>query len=107
MGHGEGLNFGQRERRASLNGRNAPDRAGETALAIRNVASVEGRHPMVVLLAPEETPRADPHAGCCGGWGRKTPAIRLAFAPLQINTSRSIFILPPVSVSPISTLQLD
>jgi len=20
-----------------------------------------------------ETPRADPHAGCCGGWGRKTP----------------------------------
>jgi len=20
-----------------------------------------------------ETPRAEPHAGCCGGWGRKTP----------------------------------
>jgi len=21
----------------------------------------------------DEAPRADPHAGCCGGWGRKTP----------------------------------
>ncbi len=21
----------------------------------------------------DETPRADPHAGCCGGWGRKNP----------------------------------
>jgi hypothetical protein len=21
-----------------------------------------------------ETPRAEPHAGCCGGWGRKSPS---------------------------------
>ena len=25
------------------------------------------------LLNPAETPRADPHAGCCGGWGLNTP----------------------------------
>ena len=47
-------------------------RPGETALAIRYVVSVEGRHPRVVLLSnPKDTPRADPHAGCCGSRGRK------------------------------------
>ena len=25
------------------------------------------------LSNPAETPRADPHAGCCGGWGLITP----------------------------------
>ena len=25
------------------------------------------------LSNPVETPRADPHAGCCGGWGLDTP----------------------------------
>ena len=25
------------------------------------------------LSNPAETPRADPHAGCCGGWGLNTP----------------------------------
>ena len=48
-------------------------RPGEMALAIRFVISVEGRHLLVVLFTPRETPRADPHAGCCGGRGRKTP----------------------------------
>jgi hypothetical protein len=24
------------------------------------------------LSNPAETPRADPHAGCCGGWGLNT-----------------------------------
>ena len=28
---------------------------------------------MVTLSHPEEAPRADPHAGCCGSRGRKTP----------------------------------
>jgi hypothetical protein len=28
---------------------------------------------MVVLSNPEDAPRADPHAGCCGSRGRKTP----------------------------------
>ena len=28
---------------------------------------------MDVLSNPAETPRADPHAGCCGGWGLDTP----------------------------------
>ena len=31
---------------------------------------------MEILSTPEETPRADPHAGCCGGWGGDPPAIR-------------------------------
>ena len=26
----------------------------------------------------DETPRADPHAGWCGGWGRPPPATRLS-----------------------------
>jgi len=25
------------------------------------------------LSNPAEAPRADPHAGCCGGWGLNTP----------------------------------
>jgi len=28
---------------------------------------------MVFLSIPKETPRADPHAGCCGSRGRETP----------------------------------
>jgi len=28
---------------------------------------------MDALSNPAETPRADPHAGCCGGWGLNTP----------------------------------
>jgi len=28
---------------------------------------------MVFLSIPKEAPRADPHAGCCGSRGRKTP----------------------------------
>ena len=48
-------------------------RPGETALAARTVTSVGGRHPTVPLSNPEEAPRADPHAGCCGGWGLTTP----------------------------------
>jgi len=28
---------------------------------------------MVTLSHPEEAPRADPHAGCCGSRGRETP----------------------------------
>ena len=42
-----------------------------------------------------KTPRADPHAGCCGGWGRKPPATRLyafilaMWAPSWTRTSIS------------------
>jgi hypothetical protein len=43
---------------------------------------------MVVLLTPEETPRADPHAGCCGGWGGDPPGIRLAVISLALADSR-------------------
>ena len=32
---------------------------------------------MDILSNPAEGPRADPHAGCCGGWGLNTPATRL------------------------------
>ena len=28
---------------------------------------------MATLSHPEEAPRADPHAGCCGSRGRETP----------------------------------
>ena len=28
---------------------------------------------MDILSNPAEAPRADPHAGCCGGWGLNTP----------------------------------
>ena len=28
---------------------------------------------LVFLSTPEEAPRADPHAGCCGSWGIKAP----------------------------------
>ena len=27
----------------------------------------------IEYLAPKETPRAAPHAGCCGGWELETP----------------------------------
>ncbi len=47
--------------------------ATEPVLAACPVASVGGRHLTVTLSNPEEAPRADPHAGCCGSRGRKTP----------------------------------
>ena len=28
-------------------------------------------------MIPDETPRADPHAGWCGSWGSKTPTTQL------------------------------
>ncbi len=29
--------------------------------------------PFACCFQPSETPRADPHAGCCGGWGLNAP----------------------------------
>ena len=35
---------------------------------------------MDILSNPAEAPRADPHAGCCGGWGLNTPGY-----PIQVS----------------------
>ena len=72
MGHGEGLNLRQRVRRACLSSRTAPVK-GETALATCDVTSFGDNPRTGGLSLPKETPRADPHAGCCGGRGRETP----------------------------------
>jgi hypothetical protein len=48
---------------------------------------------MVVLSNPEDAPRADPHAGCCGSRGRKTPGdpighhFALGFAAIFFDTN--------------------
>jgi len=60
-------------------------RPGETALAVRPVASVGGHHPRVTLFNPEEAPRADPHAGCCGSRGIETPG-----DPIRAEFSRKV-----------------
>jgi hypothetical protein len=52
---------------------------------------------MVVLLTPEETPRADPHAGCCGGRGRETPGYsigRFFIFVFGILTRGQLFVAP-------------
>jgi len=43
-------------------------------LSSQSLAAMDVRYGWATL---DETPRADPHAGCCGGWGKKTPATRL------------------------------
>jgi hypothetical protein len=40
---------------------------------------------MDLLSTSKETPRADPHAGCCGGWGRKTPGYPIGPADFFIH----------------------
>ena len=43
-----------------------------------------------------ETPCADPHAGCCGGWGLETPGypiVLLAWLVTFIFYLREIFLL--------------
>jgi hypothetical protein len=44
---------------------------------------------MDILSNPAEAPRADPHAGCCGGWGLNTPGypIRAQIRLLAGSTS--------------------
>jgi hypothetical protein len=39
---------------------------------------------------PGETPCADPHAGCCGGWGLETLGYPIKHFPLQDYQSLSI-----------------
>ena len=36
-------------------------------------------------LCNYKTPSADPHARCCGGWGRKTPGTRLGCYMIYMN----------------------
>jgi len=71
MGHGEGLNLRQRERRACLRGSVAPDK-GEVIPWRQDDVTSFGVTTWVVTLYARETPRADPHAGCCGEGGLKT-----------------------------------
>jgi hypothetical protein len=42
---------------------------------------------MDILSKPAEAPRADPHAGCCGGWGLNTPGypIRAHLSTLNLH----------------------
>ena len=42
------------------------------ALAARTVTRLGGSHSTVTRSNPEEAPRADPHAGCCGNRGEKS-----------------------------------
>ena len=42
-------------------------------MAVGDVASFGDLPATASLSNPKETPRADPHAGCCGGRGRETP----------------------------------
>jgi hypothetical protein len=46
---------------------------------------------MDILSNPAEAPRADPHAGCCGGWGLITPGYpigRHRYLLLDLSVSR-------------------
>ena len=39
----------------------------------------------VITLYAREAPRADPHAGCCGGWGLETPGYPIMFHFLRAS----------------------
>ena len=66
MGHGEGLNLRQRERRLCLRDGVAPVKGEVIFWRQSDVASFEVMTWVITLYA-KEAPRADPHAGCCGG----------------------------------------
>ena len=57
-------------------------------LAVGDVASSGDLPATASLSNPKETPRADPHVGCCGGRGRETAystAIRLSVTLVHLR----------------------
>ena len=74
MGYGEGLNLKISEASAQLDisyptGFEEYQRCESSNPHWGNGRKVDP----FTLKVLRETPCADPHAGCCGGWGRKTP----------------------------------
>jgi hypothetical protein len=59
---------------------------------------------MVVLSNPEDAPRADPHAGCCGSRGRKTPGDPImqseVHASMAASALRSYLVLTLTLMAP-------
>ena len=45
---------------------------------------------------PGETPCADPHAGCCGGWGLETPGYPIMCLLSTWDYHFLIHLVPPV-----------
>ena len=73
MGHGEGLNLEINEESVQLSCSmldRVKERWRKNSSRHWSVWQVVCRHALKYLW---ETPCADPHAGCCGGWGIKTP----------------------------------
>ena len=87
MGQGEGLNLRQRERRLCLREGVAPVE-GEVIIWWQDDVTSFEVMTWVIILYAKEAPRADPHAGCCGGWGLETPGYPIMHPFYPVNIGR-------------------